>query len=164
MNVTFWTWRRFKRKRTQKDKKKIDNYRSYWSTDVSLKVFEWFSLSRRTNVETLKSDWDHSSKRFVWVGRYWTVAHRLWVYVEVCNFGKKEIEPVNSVAGFEVAAVRTPLFERREHCYADWRWIYKYVRTAQKSYYDSLFKYCRSPTKRLADQYIDSLMDHFQSA
>ena len=34
-------------------------------TDVSLKVTEWFSLSRTTNVEALKSDWGHSNKSFV---------------------------------------------------------------------------------------------------
>ena len=59
--------RKFKRKKTKEDKKKIKtvlNYQ-YQRTDVSLKVFEWFSLSRRTNDEELKSDWGHSSKRFV---------------------------------------------------------------------------------------------------
>ena len=49
----------------QEDKKKSDDYRCQ-STDVSLKIFEWFSLSRRTNVKALKSNWDHSNKHFVW--------------------------------------------------------------------------------------------------
>ena len=31
----------------------------------------------------------------------------------------------------------------------------KYICTGQKSYNDSHFKYCRSLTKRLVDQYID---------
>ena len=52
------------RGRKHNEDKKIVDYR-YQSTDVSLKVFGWFSLSRRTNVEALKSDWGHSSKRFV---------------------------------------------------------------------------------------------------
>ena len=82
------------RRRQEEDWYRINNYR-YQSTDVSLKVFEWFSLNRRTNVEALKSDWGHSSKCFVSftsfsdTQRYWIVAQKLWV----CDEVRRAIQP-----------------------------------------------------------------------
>ena len=89
------------------------------------RFFGGFPLSRRTNVETLKSDWGHSSRHFVWfcllpfqtkAPDSEAVAQRLKDLIEVCNLGKREVK---------ACELSRQTFERREQCYADMKLLHR---------------------------------------